>query len=202
MKFMRALSACILTLGLCLQPIMAADPSARIDQPRPAPEFVISYPAGSASNPGSKQALLSSYKGKVVVLAFILTTCSHCQHECQVLSKLNTEFGSRGFQPLAVAVNDMALMLVPDFVRDYRVNFPVGASNREPLLQFMRIKAEDRWVVPQIAVIDRKGVIRAQTPWNGDEKLQDENHLRTLIDSLLKEGATATKRPVAKKKAS
>lgn len=195
MKLMRALSACVLTLGLCLQPIMAADSSTRIDQPRPAPEFVISYPGG-------KQALLSSYKGKVVVLAFISTTCPHCQQECQVLSKLNTEFGSRGFQPLAVAINDMALMLVPDFVRDYRVNFPVGASNREPLLQFMRIKAEDRWVVPQIAVIDRKGVIRAQTPWNGDEKLQSENNLRTLIDNLLKEGSSAAKRPIVKKKAS
>jgi len=32
----------------------------------------------------------------------------------------------------------------------------------------------DRWVVPQIVVIDRKGMIRAQSPTTGDEKLQNE----------------------------
>jgi peroxiredoxin len=178
---MRAFIALLLSLGLCSLPIAAAD------APRPSPEFVISYPGG-------KQALLSSYRGKVVVLTFIFTTCPHCQREAQMLSKLNSELGPKGFQPLAVAVNPMAIMLVPDFVREYHVNFPVGAGEREALMAYMRIKPDDRWVVPQVAVIDRRGVIRAQTPYNGDEKLQDEANLRTLIESLLKEPATASHR--------
>lgn len=165
---------------------MAIDPATA---PRPAPEMVINYPGG-------KQALLSSFKGKVVALSFIFTTCPHCQRECQVLSKLNTELGPRGFQPLAVAVNPMALMLVPEFVKEFHVNFPVGASEKDPVLAFMRINANDRWVVPQVAIIDKKGTIRAQTPFNGDEKLQEEANLRSLIDSLLKEGTG----PARKKK--
>lgn len=188
---MRVLSAVAVTLGLLSLPLLAAD----LEVPRQAPEFVLTYPGG-------KQQLLSSFKGKVVVLSFIQTTCPHCQRESQLLSKLYTELGPKGFQPLAIAVNPMAVMLVPDFVRDYHVNFPVGASEANPALQFMHINPSDRWVVPQVCVIDRKGVIRAQTPFNGDEKLQNEAHLRTLIDSLLKEPATAKARPASHKKQS
>jgi peroxiredoxin len=160
--------------------------------PRSSPEFVINYP-------GNKQDLLSRYKGKVVVLSFIFTTCPHCQRECQLLSKLYTELGPKGFQPLAVAVNPMAVMLVPDFIRDFHVNFPVGASDPAPALSFLHIEPTERWVVPQVALIDRKGNIRAQTPFNGDEKLQEENNLRQLIEGLLKEGSAATRTKVTKK---
>ncbi len=155
--------------------------------PRPASEFVINYPGG-------KQALLSQYKGKVVLLAFIFTTCPHCQVTCQMLSKLNTELGPKGFQPLAVAVNPMALMLVNDFVRDFKTNFPIGASETAPALTFLQISGADRWVVPQVLLIDKKGVIRAQTPPQGDEKLQEENNLRQQIESLLHESTSTSKR--------
>ena len=186
---MRGIVAVALCLTLLSLPVAAGD----FKIPRPAPEFVISYP-------GNKQDLLSKYRGKVVVLSFIFTTCPHCQRECQTLSKLYTELGPKGFQPLAVAVNPMAVMLVPDFVRDFRVNFPVGASEQPPALNFMHIQAHERWVVPQIAVIDRKGMVRAQTPFNGDEKLQEEGNLRALITQLLNESATTGKK--AGKKAS
>ena len=53
----------------------------------------------------------------------------------------------------------------------------------------------ERWVVPQMALIDRKGVIRYQTPALGAEEVQNEAWLRGKILELLKEpaahGATA-----------
>lgn len=195
MTIMRAIPAIALLVGL---PLIAAEVTPAPPKPpvRQAPEFVITYPAG-------KQQLLSSLKGKVVSLSFIFTTCPHCQKECQMLSKLYTELGPKGFQPVAVAVNQMALMLVPDFIRDFHVNFPVGASEQPPALSFLQIKPDDRWVVPQVAVIDRKGMIRAQTPFSGDEKLQEEGHMRELIESLLKEtgGVKVKAAAVSKKKA-
>jgi cytochrome oxidase Cu insertion factor (SCO1/SenC/PrrC family) len=36
---------------------------------------------------------LSQYKGHPVVLAFILTYCTHCQMTVGVLSKLQNEYG-------------------------------------------------------------------------------------------------------------
>jgi hypothetical protein len=36
--------------------------------------------------------------------------------------------------------------------------------------------------------VDRKGIIRAQSPSSGDPNLQDEKYLRNLLEGLLKEG--------------
>jgi peroxiredoxin len=186
---MRSVRAIAVFLGLAASGLFAEQPV-----PRPSPEFVINYPGG-------RQALLSSYKGKVVLLTFIFTTCPHCQSECQMLSKLYSELGPKGFQPLAVAVNPMSLMLVPDFVRDYHTNFPIGASEQPPALNYLGINMVERWVVPQIVLIDRKGVVRAQSVPLGTEKLQEEGYIRQQIEALLHEGSSVTKRtaPVRKR---
>src|SRR5260370_29032129 len=118
--------------------------------PRRAPEFVIQFPNGH-------QLLLSSLRGKVVAIEFLHTTCPHCQHASQVFSKLYTEYGSRGFQPVGVAFNDMANMYVDDFVKSNSVNYPVGFSPRDTVLDYLGVSAIERFVVPQIVWVDRKG---------------------------------------------
>jgi thiol-disulfide isomerase/thioredoxin len=148
--------------------------------PRPAPEFELKFP-------GNPPQLLSSYKGKVVALEFLFTTCPHCQHASQVFSKLSAEYGARGFQPLGVAFNEMSKMLVPDFVKNYQVTYPVGFSERDKVLDFLGISAVERFVVPQIVWIDRKGMIRSQTPALGDEKTLKEEYWREMLEKLLKE---------------
>jgi cytochrome oxidase Cu insertion factor (SCO1/SenC/PrrC family) len=88
--------------------------------PRQAPEYAFALPSG-------QQELLSKYKGKVIVLEFLLTTCPHCQNSCRILSKLNSELGPKGFQPLGVAINPEAD--VNDFVKKFGVNFPIGKGS-------------------------------------------------------------------------
>lgn len=176
---MRTLQVSILSL-LSLTSVMAAD------VPRQSPEFVLNLNGG-------KQDLLSHYRGKVMLVEFLFTTCPHCQHTAQTLNKLQAEFGARGFQAMGIAFNEMSSMLVPDFVRDYNVKFPVAWAQREQVMGYLQISTMERFVVPQIVLIDRKGQIRAQSPPLGDPKLQDEANLRVQIDALLKEaGGTAS----------
>ena len=157
-------SVLILSALLAATVLHAEGPST----PRHAPEFVLNLPDGTTK-------LLSSYRGKVVCIEFLYTTCPHCQHASQVFSKLYTEYGSKGFQPLGVAWNEMSKMLVPDFVKSFGVNYPVGFADRDKVLDFLGFSPMMRTVVPQIVWIDRKGMIRSQTqPSEGDEKLRQE----------------------------
>jgi peroxiredoxin len=151
---------------------------------RKAPEIMISEPSG-------KNTPVSSLKGKVVVVAFIYTTCSHCQDESRMLTKLLKELGPQGLQVVGVAFNDNAALLVPSFVQEFGVPFPVGSAPADAVMGYLGFSVMDRYVVPQVMVIDRKGNIRAQSPPQGDEKLQNENNMRALLTSLLKEGAAA-----------
>jgi peroxiredoxin len=150
--------------------------------PRKAPELSIKEPSG-------KEILLSHYRGKVVVVTFMYTTCPHCQHESQMLTKLQKELGPKGLQTLGMAFNDNAAVLVPGFIQQFGVGFPVGYGSPDTVMSYLGFSVMDRYVVPQIAVIDRKGMIRAQSGPQGDPKLQDEGYMRELISSLLKEGA-------------
>ncbi len=154
---------------------------------RKAPDFTIVEPSG-------QKTPLSSTRGKVTVLTFILTTCPHCQHESEMLTKIYKEWHSRGLEMFGVAVDqDNAALKVPGFVQTYGVAYPVGFAKADDMMAFQGFSAMERWVVPQVVVIDRKGNIRAQTPAQGDPNLQTESYMRNLLDTLLKEGATASK---------
>lgn len=167
-----------------------------------APELAFSIP-------GQGQKLLSQYKGKVVALEFIFTTCPHCQAASHVMTKFQQEFGSRGFQALDVAINDNADLLVDNFVKDYAVGFPVGWTTRDQMMAFMGFSLAERFVVPQLVLIDRKGFIHYQTPATAEEsygKLMNEEAIRQHIEELLslnnaasRPGSNGTKVAVAKK---
>jgi peroxiredoxin len=152
--------------------------------PRKSPEFTITEPSG-------KQILLSSYRGKVVVLAWVHTTCIYCQALTIKLNKLYAELGPRGFQPVEVAWNEGAKQLIPGFVQQFGVEFPVGYSEWAPIMNYMGFSVLDRPVTPLVVVIDRKGIIQAQTPPEGDSNLQNEAKLRALIERLLRGGPAA-----------
>lgn len=156
--------------------------------PRKAGEFVI----GTVDH---KQILLSSYRGKVVVLASILTTCPHCQHSVQLLSALQNELGPRGLQVLACAVQDAPELAVPLFIKTFNPPFPVGFnSDANAVLDFYQYSRTNLPHMPILAFIDRQGTIRAQhegadEAFFGDQQAQN---LRTQIEALLKERAAKT----------
>ncbi len=164
--------------------LLAAAAAAMPPLPRKSPEFTI-------TEGPNKETLLSSYRGKVVVLAFVHTTCIHCQQFSAELVKLHKELGPKGFQPIAVAWNANAPALVPGFVKQIGIDFPVGYSEWDPIMSYLGFSVMDRPVVPLIVVIDKKGMIRAESPPQGDPNLQDETKLKSLIESLLAEGSAA-----------
>ena len=162
--------------------------------PRKSPEFTITDPSG-------KQILLSSFKGKVVVMPLMFTTCPHCQREAQMLTKLQKEFAGRPLQIVGTAFNEEANgPVVAQFIKEFNIGFPVGYSKRDSVISYLGLSVMDRWVVPQVAVIDKKGMIVAQSEATGTPALQDEGYMRTLIDKLLKEGATTSSTTTPAKK--
>lgn len=162
------------------------------DIPRPAPAMTFPLVNGGTID-------LASYRGKVIALEFLNTTCPHCQKCSQVLQRMQQEYGPKGFQALGVAINEMAHMLVPDYIRNYGLTYPVGYAQREKAHEFLQHPTMLIMYVPQLVFIDKKGIIRAQYP-GGDKFFQDEErNIRNQIEALLKEPGGA---PAPAKKAS
>ena len=172
----------VLALTLAVTPIARA-----VDLPRKSPEFTIRMNSG-------KPLQLSQYKGQAVVLAFILTTCPHCQKAIACLSKDAPEFAPRGLQVLAVAVEDGAAQSVPGFIHRFNPPFPVGfTSDRAAVVDYLQHPRAVIPHMPMLVFIDKDGIIRAQ--FEGDapileEKVIEEN-LHKQIEELLKGPAPA-----------
>src|ERR1051326_4468599 len=134
--------------------------------PRPAPDLAINLAPG-------KQIRISQYKGKTVVLAFILTYCSHCQKTVGFLAKDQQEFGPQGLQVLASAVD--APTAVPGFIQKFNPPFPVGFNTNEEAMGFMQHVPMVMAYMPMISFIDKDGIIRAQ--YEGRDPFMNEDAL-------------------------
>ena len=146
--------------------------------PRQAPELNIVQGSG-------KIAPLSSYRGRVVLLAFISTRCVHCQKASAVFEQLAHEYAGR-LQVAEVAFDDGADGAA--FKKRFGLTFLVGTSSSDAAHAFLGIPRGARLGTPQVVAIDRAGIIRAQSERLGTPMLQTADYLRSLLNAMLGSG--------------
>jgi len=172
---------------------LMATTGAAVDLPRKSPA-----PASGLN--GGKQLPLDSYKGKAVLLAFILTTCPHCQHTTGLLKQLQAEYGPRGLQVVEAAIDQGAEALVPAFVLHFDPNFPVGFVSYDTTAEYLQHSPMLIMHVPALVFIDRQGTIRAE--YEGDDKFfsddVQEKNLHDQIEKLLHSGDMTRKTQAGK----
>ncbi len=146
---------------------------------RPAPDFAIHMADGSTVQ-------LGSLKGKPVVLAFLNTGCSHCQHFAGQLSAYQGEFAAKGLKVLAVVFDTGAKQGLVKFRDSYVKGYPVGYSDETSVMAWLKQPIEQGYFVPIVAFIDRGGRIVSQHL--GDDILfQDPDaNMRKKINQILK----------------
>jgi thiol-disulfide isomerase/thioredoxin len=147
--------------------------------PRPLADVTVPTPDG-------KKVHLGQYRGKVMVVALVSTTCDHCIASLQLLSKLQKEYGPRGFQAVGVAANDNAQDSLAGFIR-LQIAFPVGWLDQNTTMQLCDFKREDRPFVPMYLFVDKKGTVRFQYAGKDDFFKNEEKNTRLLIEALLKQ---------------
>jgi hypothetical protein len=107
-----------------------------------------------------------------------------------MIEKLGKDFGSHGFQPIGVAFDrQIGQMAVTNFVHGFHLSYPVGYTSSGSVDGYLGRIGAERFQVPQIVVIDREGVIRAQSRPIGETTLEDETYLYNLVETLLGKSA-------------
>jgi peroxiredoxin len=187
----------MVTRRQALLTLPAAFAAARLqaaDVPRPTPNMVFRKPEGGVID-------LKEFRGKVIALEFLNTTCPHCQRCSKILQQMQNEYNAKGFQALGVATNEMAQILVADYKKNLGVYFPIGYASSDESHSFLQHSPMLIMYVPQLVFIDRKGVIRAQFAGNDPFFKDEERNVRAQIEALLKEGvAPAGSRKPARRK--
>ena len=160
--------------------ILAAAAAFSQQNPRPAPEFTIHMADGSSK-------LLSSFKGKVVLLAMMQTGCPHCQHFAQQLAMYQKEYGPKGVQVLGVVFDNGAKAGLTHFRDQFVRGYPVGYSDEASVMRWLNQPIEQGYFVPIVAFVNRRGMIESQHL--GDDILfQDADaNIRHKLDLLLRQ---------------
>ena len=179
------ISALILTTLLFAQSVPAAP------TPRPAPEFVV-------QRFQTAPLMLSSLRGKIVALAFMHTTCSHCQDLTRILNVIQKDYAAKNVQVVGVAFEEGVAGNFPMYLKALQPNFAAGISNEPAVKKFLLWddKRDGILMIPYMIFIDAGGIIRGD--FNGKDGFfgQGDKNIRAELDKLAKGGA----KPAAKKK--
>ena len=105
-----------------------------------------------------KQRRLTNYAGKVVVVNLWATWCGPCRREIPHLIELGNEFKGRGLEIIGLTTENPQedAGKVRDFIREFKLNYPVGWANGE----FAQGLMQGRNTIPQAYVIGRDGQVR------------------------------------------
>jgi hypothetical protein len=160
---------------------MSALTALAAEPPRPSPPLTI-------ERLGAPAVELSQYRGKVVALALIFTTCPHCQDLTRTLGTLSREYSLRGVQVLECAFNDDAKQTMAEFLKQLQPPFPVGWTNRAAAMAYLERSILDTrpLYVPHMVFLDRRGIIQADYPGESDFMKDPATNIRAELEKLLK----------------
>lgn len=110
--------------------------------------------------PDSKMQVfdLADYRGKIVILEFMQTTCAHCNAFASVLQQIEQKYGNR-VQILSVvkAPEDNAGK-VGEYISAHKIDYPILFDAGQMAFSYVR---SGNIVFPHIYLIDANGMIRS-----------------------------------------
>ena len=106
------------TVTLLLTGLLTTWTAPAASVPRPSPNLIF-------QRGGAPPFQLSQLRGKVIALAIINTTCSHCQELTVLLKAIQKDYAARNVQVVAVA-------------------FEEGVTNNFPMYQIGRASCRER----------------------------------------------------------
>jgi len=136
----------ILAFLLCSAALIAAD------SPRRAPGFALVDLKGQFHD-------LADYRGKVLVLEFMKTTCPHCATFAGILAEVREKYGDK-VAILAVAnVNTDTPQQLAQYIAGHNLAYPLVMDQGQMMYSY--VLSPERADLPHVYVIDPNGYIRA-----------------------------------------
>jgi peroxiredoxin len=129
---------------------------------------------------------LSQYHGKVIMIVLMRTDCPECHQVLGLVSQLQKEMGPRGFQGIAISLEENTAAVKP-FAERYRFPFPVGHLDPAGAIKLMELNATARPIVPYLMFVDWEGNVRFQYAGNDPIFNSGDKYLRSVADGLVRQ---------------
>jgi peroxiredoxin len=171
----------LLTVVLCAAALLSAQQA-----PMRAPGFCL-------ADTNAQWRDLADYRGKVVVLEFMQTTCPHCADFTKILSGVAKKYGDR-VQVLSVALPNDTMPGLIQFVKGHNLPWPHLYDMGQMAFSYIR---QPNVSFPTVFLIDGNGMIAGRWEYGGLTKgVFEGDQLSREVDKLI--GAPAPAVPKKK----
>ncbi len=128
---------------------------------------------------------LADYRGKVVLVDFIQTSCPACRLLSTALEEVKAKFGDK--------VSIVTIVNPPDnqttvarYIGAFNVTSPILFDCGQVTASYVKILPDNPVVhFPQLFVVDREGMIRTQAGADGNPTEMESNALIAQVEQLL-----------------
>jgi peroxiredoxin len=129
------------------------------------------YGAGELSNrraPGFslpdstlKQYDVQDFRGKIVLIDFMMTNCPHCQAFSKILEQIKARFGDNVMILEVVNYASDNASTVAEYIKTSHVSVPVLFDCGQMAASYLKLTSSRRSIdLPHVFLIDRRGIIR------------------------------------------
>lgn len=177
---MRRLSVLLATLS-----VFCGLPAARGEE-RHAPGFALMDQAGKWQD-------LQDYRGKVVLVEIMQTTCPHCQTLTGVLEKIKPRYTGKVQVLTVVVAQGESPKTVMNYISTYKVTNPVVIDCGQMTASYVRATPANPTVhFPHVTIVDGNGMIKQDLAWDAsNESKFTEAGLTAMLDAMVKPGTPA-----------
>ena len=124
------------------------------------------------------------YRGKVLLIDIMTTTCQHCQKLADVLAQVREKYGDR--------IGIVSVVTLPDnfdkadrFAAEHKVKWPILFDSGQMIASYLKVTPSNPEVrFPHLFVVDGDGMIRNDFDGTEDQALTVEG-ISDQIDKLL-----------------
>jgi len=143
-------------------------------------------PGFSLPDAHGQQHDLQDYRGKIVLIDIIQTTCPHCQKLAEVLEAVAAKYNGR-VAVLTFAIPRDTPATVAQFVAEHKVTTPIVFDCGQATASYLKVTPQNPTVnVPHLFLIDGQGMIRNDFTYGFDTKtIFEGDGLNIEIDRLL-----------------
>ena len=123
----------------------------------------------------------ADFRGKVLLIDFMQTTCNTCQALTRTIVELRAKYGEK-LAVLSIVTSPDTFDTVDKFATEYKTNWPILFDSGQVMMSYLRMTPGNLKVeFPHLFIVDRNGTIRDD--FHGFEGAAE---LSAKIDPLLK----------------
>ena len=131
---------------------------------------------------------LQDYRGKILLVEWMQTTCPHCGLFAKVLEEVKAKYKGK-VEVVSVVLPPDTIEMVKNYMTTHKTTVPVLFDSGQMSASYLKITPQNPTVVfPQLFIIDRAGFIKENFKYSNETAgfFHDSKELSEVLDRIVK----------------